>query len=454
MSYLRLQPNEIKANPMKRKLLFLMILTFWFTGISMPSSYANDFNCTLSNFKVDSPTPRWSYSMQKDLKILATWSIADPNSCIASLDTHSVYAGLNLNNFVYKYVYPRTELATEWQMFRQDGQVIITALFEISLDWLRANYNKKDNISFSSTEFDDIYGMKGLYGKNKNYVGSISAELSAAKVWAIWFSKLQGINTAQCDAPKSSSTYLYPNPPLEPKVSSKVVKHGQQPIVEFTFTQTKNCIFLLDTQPISLGQGDNFYSTPYWDRSAHVYFQKVATDESSVIQAATNMYVTDTSFFGKRTINSLGKVIPAKSTVRQDGENIVVTSQLDLMNAVELYSKVGFYLNYYYWYHGGSSSSSAGWTITWNSNSSFTARYNKGSYTDPGFALAHNGIFFELSGGDLILSPEARAEAQKLAEEKSVLNQKKSKIVCVKGKLTKTISGENAKCPKGYKVKK
>ncbi len=443
---------------MKQKSLLLFLSALLLTGYSAPVSYANDFNCTLSNFEVDAPTPKWSFSMQKDLKILATWSISDPNKCIEQLDTigdrTSIYSNLNLNNFVYQYIYPRKELPTVWQLFRDNNQVIITALFEIPLDWLSANYNKKDSNLFVSTELNHISGFRTLYGKNKNYVGQISAELSAAKIWAIWFSKQQGINTTSCNAPKSSNTFLYPNPPLEPKVVTNIIQYGQRPIVQMTFSQTQNCIFLLDTQPISNGQGEKFYSMPYWDRSAHVYFQKIAADESSVIQAATNMEVSDSSFFGQKTIYKFGQVIPVKSSVRQEGENIVVTSQLDLTNANELNSKVGFYLNFYYWYYGGSSSSSSGWTVTWNSDNSFTARYSAGSYSNPGFALAHNGIFFEMNSRDLVLSPEAKAEADAQAvADKAKVGAKKSTINCIKGSVVKKVKAVNPVCPKGFRKK-
>ncbi|MFM8008004.1 MAG: hypothetical protein ACKO86_24390, partial [Dolichospermum sp.] len=84
-----------------------------------------------------SPTPRWSYSTQKDLKILATWSISDPNKCIQQLDTVgdriSSYSDLNLNNFVYKYVYPRKELPTVWQFFRDNDQVISQVFPKLNL---------------------------------------------------------------------------------------------------------------------------------------------------------------------------------------------------------------------------------------------------------------------------------------------------------------------------------
>ena len=99
---------------MKHKFLLSFLSALLITGYSAPVSYANDFNCTLSNFEVDAPTPKWSFSMQKDLKILASWSILDPNKCIQQLDTVgdrvSSYSNLNLNNFVYQYIYPRKEL--------------------------------------------------------------------------------------------------------------------------------------------------------------------------------------------------------------------------------------------------------------------------------------------------------------------------------------------------------
>ncbi len=439
---------------MKHKFFLLCLSTLLLTGHFAPTSYANDFNCTLSNFKIDNPTPRWSYSMQKDLKILATWSISDPNNCIENLNINRVYSDLNTNNFIYSYMFPRKELPTDWKLFRDGSQVIITALFEISLDWLRANYNSKDNAAFRLTEFKSVSGALSLEGKSKNYVGLISGELSAAKIWAIWFSKLQGIDTTSCDAPKSDSTYSYPKPPLKPKVDTKVIQYGNLPIVQLTFSQTKNCIFLLDTQPIFNEQGQKLYSTAYWESNAYPYFQKIAADESSVIQAATNMKVFGPNFFGEETIDKFDKIIPVKSSVRQEGDNIVVNSQLDLRNASELNSKVGFYLNYYYWYYGGATSTPSGWRITWNSDSSFTARYSAGSFSNPGVALAHNGIFFEMDGRDLLLSPEAKAEADAQAiADKVKAKAKKSTISCIKGSVVKKITAVKPKCPKGFKVK-
>ena len=43
--------------------------------------------------------------------------------------------------------------------------------------------------------------------------------------------------------------------------------------------------------------------------------------------------------------------------------------------------------------------------------------------------------------------------AQQVTDKKSVTNKPTSSITCVKGKLTKKVSGPNAKCPKGYKKK-
>ena len=48
---------------------------------------------------------------------------------------------------------------------------------------------------------------------------------------------------------------------------------------------------------------------------------------------------------------------------------------------------------------------------------------------------------------------EAKAVAEKLAVAKAAA-QKKTTIICVKGKLTKKVSAVKPKCPTGYKVKK
>ncbi|MEY3317990.1 MAG: hypothetical protein RL540_362, partial [Actinomycetota bacterium] len=48
---------------------------------------------------------------------------------------------------------------------------------------------------------------------------------------------------------------------------------------------------------------------------------------------------------------------------------------------------------------------------------------------------------------------KANAEAEAKAKAKAEAAKKKTTIVCVKGKLTKKITGVNPKCPSGYKKK-
>ena len=48
---------------------------------------------------------------------------------------------------------------------------------------------------------------------------------------------------------------------------------------------------------------------------------------------------------------------------------------------------------------------------------------------------------------------KAKQEAEAKAKTKEEAAKKKTTIVCVKGKLTKKITGVNPKCPSGYKKK-
>jgi hypothetical protein len=45
-------------------------------------------------------------------------------------------------------------------------------------------------------------------------------------------------------------------------------------------------------------------------------------------------------------------------------------------------------------------------------------------------------------------------QLKKLSEQAQSLAPKKTSIICVKGKLTKKVTGVKPKCPSGFKVKK
>ena len=429
---------------MRKSIIFLIVCLF-FTLSAPPLVVANDYLCSASAFKINNPSPNWSYSTATDLRLLATWQILDPNNCITQIENR----GYGLDDATLTNIYPNKILPTTWGIKRDADQVIITAIFDVPLDWLKAFPNSSNSVGLLQT-LENLSITRQLSGKTNQFLGFIYGQLSLAQIWGIWFSKVQKLDNSKCDAPESENTFVYPKSEIVPKVSFNITNHGLAPSVQLNLTETKNCIFLINTPTFDSKK----YFTSFWDFGSSEYFPFIASSSEAIVRAGTNMKVSNNrgensrvfgKLFGYVTIDKYEELVDVNSQVSQSENSIMIDSKLDLTTLKNRKGNVGLYVNYNYWYRGGFSSSSGGWTITWDSPSSYTARYSKGSVNFPGTMMAHNQFFVEIPIAAL-LSERYVPISGKNATKVITLN-------CTNGKLTKKISGKNPKCPTGFRKK-
>ena len=429
---------------MRKSIIFLIVFPF-FTLSVPPLAVANEYLCSSSAFKIDNPSPNWSYSTSTDLRLLATWQISDPNNCITQIDNR----GYGLDEATLTNIYPNKTLPTTWGIKRDSEQVIITAIFDVPLDWLKAFPNSSSSIGLLQT-LENLSITRQLSGKTNQFFGFIYGQLSLAQIWGIWFSKVQKLDNSKCDAPASENTFVYPKDEIVPKVSYKITNHGLNPSVQLNLSGTRNCIFLINTPTFDSKK----YFTSFWDFESNEYFSSIANSSEAIVRAGTNMKVSNNrgensrvlgKLFGYVIIDKYEELVDMDSQVSQSQDLIIIDSKLDLTTLKNRKGNVGLYVNYNYWYRGGFSSSPGGWTITWDSPTSYTARYSKSSVNFPGTMMAHNQFFVEIPMAAL-LSEKYVPTSGKNATKVITLN-------CTNGKLVKKISGKSPKCPTGFKKK-
>jgi hypothetical protein len=430
---------------MRKSIIFLIVFPLFFTFSAPPLAVANEYLCSSSAFKIDNPSPYWSYSTSTDLRLLATWQISDPNNCITQIDNR----GYGLDEATLTNIYPNKTLPTTWGIKRDREQVIITAIFDVPLDWLKAFPNSSSSIGLLQT-LENLSITRQLSGKTNQFFGFIYGQLSLAQIWGIWFSKVQKLDNSKCDAPESENTNVYPKDEIVPKVSYKITNHGLNPSVQLNLSGTRNCIFLINTPTFDSKK----YFTSFWDFGSNEYFSSITNSSEAIVRAGTNMKVSNNrgensrvfgKLFGYVIIDKYEELVDTNSQVSQSQDLITIDSKLDLTTLKNRKGNVGLYVNYNYWYRGGFSSSPGGWTITWDSPTSYTARYSKSSVNFPGTMMAHNQFFVEIPMAAL-LSEKYVPTSGKNATKIITLN-------CTNGKLVKKISGKNPKCPTGFKKK-
>jgi hypothetical protein len=160
--------------------------------------------------------------------------------------------------------------------------------------------------------------------------------------------------------------------------------------------------------------------------------------------------------------------------VIRDGQNVKVTTTIDLTNISSASPDViTIYTGFYWWYSKDRSYTSAGWRINYSGNS-WTARYSPGGSLPGGVFMGYTARAVKIPIIDLFTSAADKAAADKAAADKAAADKaaaddaaavfkaaadaraaaiKKVTITCTKGKLTKKIKAVKPKCPTGYKKK-
>jgi hypothetical protein len=476
----------MRVNRFFKLLAALTLLSPW----TMLPAHSVDYNCT--SFSIPNwDHPDWSISNSKDLRIVFTWRVNDPQQCVAGLEKVT-----GLKNFFVKYSSPTQNFDTTWNFERSGDVAVVTATFEVPIQWLQAWDNTGEKYSTGMQQnFPDIQNtLMGLNDQAGKHLGDVHGEISKATLWGIWFSKNQGLDTSQCDYPLGSTNYTPPNIPLNPDFEVKILEYGYNPKIQISVNSTKNCIFLLHSGPLkatsdNLSLGAKYLSeAPFWNHASQVFFSSILGSQNQIIQIGIGGFARNCNCNPSGGANipfaelqTEPNLVSHTDFLSQVSEEIRVTSSLDLNGVPQNAAEVGIYVGYYYWYNSAPTSGSGRWMINWTSPSTFTATYQNGFYSSPIRVMQYQSHYISIPLKDLLLSPEVKAAADKAAADKAAADKAaadkaaadkaaadkaaadaktksasstKSTITCVKGKLVKKIPAYTFSCPKGYKVQK
>jgi hypothetical protein len=457
--------------------------------LALPSE-ANEYSC-LQDPQPLTEDPIWSTSSNKDLRFVVSWAFKDPENCIVGMHGKGELFG-NYNVFHWNRNLPGGfEFPASWTVTRAGEMTLVSAETEFPIPLLQALPNRNlDGYGIDLSQLSQKYTVSSYVKtrKGSNFgIASVSGKYGIAQLCGNWFSKNQGIFPDQCK-PISPD---YDLKKLNAKVSWKVLNPGPKPIVEISIQEDSNCIFLVHAGPLAKPSGlDRFRSSsepislaelPFWSGEAPAYFNQILSKPDQVVQVAVGDFAGEAKGWASENfpdtdiIETLpSKILSHSDSVIRDGQNVKVTTTIDLTNISSASPDViTIYTGFYWWYSKDRSYTSAGWRINYSGNS-WTARYSPGGSLPGGVFMGYTARAVKIPIIDLFTSAADKAAADKAAADKAAADKaaaddaaavfkaaadaraaaiKKVTITCTKGKLTKKIKAVKPKCPTGYKKK-
>ena len=492
----------------KRKLInFLapIILITLICNYGVQPTHANEYSCLLSPEIVTEPT--WETSEARDLKFLVSWSFKDPESCVEGITGSPVFKWDD-----------SIEMATTSRLTRVGEMVLVTAEFEFPTELLMALPNSGSNQSYVNFLSTNENLSASILIKIKQGIGSnilgVGAQKSLRYLWAMWFSKQQGISNPNCTPQAKGLNLGFQSEILEPKIDYKILEHGVKPRVQLNLTEKSNCIFLIHSGPIEKVKNPTFpldetfqylAEYPFWEPEASSFFKSISSSPNQIINVGEGDFAFRDAFTHNTSSGWLLNADPSifkefpkltlkhADTVRRDGSNIVIETTLDAANISNTDPNyLTFYVGFYFWYHAQGISVPSGWRITYSGNS-WSANYSRGGGSSSGYQPYYSSRAIKIPISEVILSPldrqaladkaaadlKAKQDADKAAADLKAKQEanakaaaelkakqeveakaaaaakaaapKKTTITCIKGKLTKKVTAVKPVCPAGYK---
>ena len=468
-----------------KKLLVISLSTALSISLLALPSEANEYSC-LQDPQPLTVDPIWSTSSNKDLRFVVSWAFKDPENCIVGMHGKGEQWG-NYNIFRWNRGLPREfEFPASWTVTRAGEMTLVSAETEFPIPLLQALPNRNlDGYGIDLSQLSQEYTV-GTFVKTRkgsNFgIAPVYGKYGIAQLWGNWFSKNQGIFPDQCK-PISPG---YDLTKLNAKVSWKVLNTGTRPTVEISIQEDSNCIFLVHAGPLAKPSGlDRVRSSsepislaelPFWSGEAPTYFNQILSKPDQLVQVAVGDFAGEATGYASinfpdtDVIETLpSKILSHSDSVIRDGQNVKVTTTIDLTNISSASPDViTIYTGFYWWYSKDRSYTSAGWRINYSGNS-WTARYSPGNSLPGGVFMGYTARAVKIPIIDLFTSAADKAAADKAAADKAAADNaaavfkatadaraaaiKKVTITCTKGKLTKKVTAVKPKCPKGFKKK-
>ena len=404
----------------KKLLVISLSTTLSISLLALPSE-ANEYSC-LQDPELLTEDPIWSTSSNKDLKFVVSWAFKDPENCIVGMHGKGETFGENIFKWDNEFKFPAT-----WTLTRAGEMTLISAETEFPISLLRALPNRNlDGYGFDLSQLTQRFtvntALKTRQGSNFGNA-FIGGKYGISQLWGNWFSKNQGIFPDQCKpiSPKSDMTKL------NAKVSWKVINPGTRPTVEIAVQEDSNCIFLVHAGPLVKPSRLNKFDAstqkslaerPFWSGEAPPYFSQILSKPDQLVQVAVGDFAGKALGYGGEDsdtdiVESLpSQLLSHSDSVIRDGQNVKVTTTIDLTNfSLASPDVITIYTGFYWWYSKDSSYTSAGWRVTYSGNS-WTARYSSGGSLPGGVFMGYTARAVKIPIVDLLASAADKAKIQ------------------------------------------
>ncbi|KGA18102.1 hypothetical protein GM50_9660 [freshwater metagenome] len=471
----------------------LSSMVFSIYAVSSPVHGA-DFTCINSPGDMGK-LPRWSTSGEKNLSFVVSWAFKDPEQCIVGLfDEKDNPLNFYSNAFYWKesLVYSdQYRLPTNWTFTRQGEMVLISAETTFPIQLLESMKNRNLNgFGNDIPKATSIFGVQTSikskkYGTYNSYESlPIKANNSLSNLWGLWFSKNQGIFPSECSPIKISKLA-----DIEVDVSSKILSSGPTADIEIRLRELNRCILLVHAGPMvspsQLNRSSKLSSPvlstyPFWDGEAPPFFEDILNKPDQLIQIGVGDYLRNIPkdaccVFTGAVFDKVPEVILNHSdSVMIDGNDVVVKSSVQGAGvSPNPNNYINVLIGIYVLTFSEQETVPNGWRVNFSGNS-WTARYFQGGVTLGGWDIEYLTRVIKIPSMSLFLSAADKAAADKAAADKAALEKfiadvkadvdkavaklkaaetKKKTITCVKGKISKKVTGITPKCPSGYKQK-
>jgi hypothetical protein len=440
--------ERVKRSPLLfssfKKLLVISLSTALSISLLALPSEANEYSC-LQDPQLLTEDPIWSTSGNKDLKFVVSWAFKDPENCIVGMhDKGEIFGDSNIFrwnwNLPGEFMFPAT-----WTVTRAGEMSLVSAETEFPIPLLQALPNRNLNgYGFDLSQLSQNYTVSTYLKtrKGSNFgIASVSGKYGIAQLWGNWFSKNQGIFPDQCK-PISPD---YDMTKLNAKVSWKVLKAGPKPTVEISIHEDSNCIFLVHAGPLvkpsGLNQNDapqiSLAERPFWSGEAPPYFNQILSKPDQLVQIAVGEFTGEAlralglGYGAEDSDTDIVKTLPSKilshsDSVIRDGQNVKVTTTIDLANFSSASPDIiTIYTGFYWWYSRDSSYTSAGWRVNYSGNS-WTARYSPGGSLPGGVFMGYTARAVKIPIADLLTSAADKAKIK--SEIDARINSAKSQF--------------------------
>jgi len=393
-----------------------------FAGLSIAPANAVDA-CAgydpFSNPGFEAETPNWKVLSGPKMIFQVTWTFTDKNSCITGPSSERgprlIKAGTT--------ALPETS----WQLGRRsDGFSLVRATFEVPMSWFEfSNFNRTGGEAIKFQFVDIKHNGRPLAGYTYGLT-ALRGTFDWDDLWAIYFSKKQGIYTENCDVIKSEKPYGATAKYL-PDFTYRVDNPGKNPTLNVDIADTRQCIHLVGVLPVTKDEyaRDLFSDFPlmfdieryyahysFWDIMSYKYAPLFENNQIPKLRIAQGDFARTTSV--TRTLESdpeLHEILSPISefnhtdNVIRNSTKVTISSKLDLstidISKLTPDSITGVYVGYYYPYSGTLGCSPSRVTVT-GSGPTTKLNYNAGSCLDPAQKYQYQTKYIQIPTLDLL----------------------------------------------------